>query len=106
MTNKPNRSHKSKKEQKRLEKVSTTKIVGEGRFVQRTRKPQKHGKRIKSVLIRVDAEFAAFCRKQARIDGSITEVTRKIYERIKEEQDKGKTFPIEPLPVEPVQEGV
>lgn len=92
MTNKPNRTHKSKKEQKRLEK-SAVKVVGEGRFVQRTRKPQSQGKKVKSVLIRVDAGFAAYCRKQAREKGSITEVTRLIHQDI---QDRAKSsFPLE-----------
>ncbi len=94
MTNKPNRSHKSKEVQKKLAKTSTAKVVGEGRFVQRTRKPQTHGKKVKSVLVRIDADFAAYCRKRARIEGSITEVTRNIYQKIKDEPVTPPTLPV------------
>lgn len=87
MTNKPNRSHKSKQQQKTLEK-SKVRVVGEGRFVQRTRKPKAQGKKTKSVLTRIDADFAAYCRKCARTEGSITEVTRRIYQEIKAREAK------------------
>lgn len=55
-------------------------IVGPGRFVQRSRKPQQQGKKVKSVLIRVDANFAMLCRKRAETEGSVTEVTRKLFQ--------------------------
>src|SRR5690242_16114185 len=83
MVNKPKRQHKSKKDQKRLAK-SAVKVVGEGRFVQRAKKPAKQGKNVKSQLIRVDGGFADWCRKQAEQDGSVTEVTRKLYTKIKQ----------------------
>lgn len=89
---KPNRTHKSKKDQKRLGK-SPVKVVGEGRFVQRTRKPQSQGKKVKSVLTRIDAGFAAYCRKQAKTEGSITEVTRRIYQEI-QEREKTRVNPV------------
>jgi len=60
-------------------KKSTVRVVGEGRFVQRVRKPQAQGRKVKSVMLRVDADFAALCRKRAETDGSVTEVTRKLY---------------------------
>lgn len=82
MVHKANRSHKSKTEQRRIGKRSKAKVIGEGRFVQRAKKPAKQGKRVKSQLIRVDAGFADWCRKQAETDGSVTEVTRKLYQRI------------------------
>lgn len=60
-------------------KAGGVRVVGEGRFVQRVRKPQAQGKKVKSVMLRVDADFAAMCRKRAETDGSVTEVTRKMY---------------------------
>ncbi len=84
MVNKPKRSHKSKTEQKRLNKTRKVKVVGEGRFVQRAKKPVIQGKKTKSQLIRVDHDFANWCRQKAERDGSITEVTRKLYRKIME----------------------
>ena len=84
MVNAPKRGHKSKAEQKRLKKNGKVKVVGEGRFVQRTKKPAKQGKTVKSQLLRVDAGFADWCRKQAEQDGSVTEVTRKLYQKIRQ----------------------
>ncbi len=66
------------------------KVVGEGRFVQRARRPTKQGKKIKSQLLRVDAGFADWCRKRAETDGSVTNVTRKLHERILEMQETVK----------------
>lgn len=85
MVNTPKRGHKSKKEQQRLKKVRRVKVVGDGRFVQRTAKPTLQGKKVKSQNLRVDANFAAWCRQQAQAEGngSITEVTRKLYDKIK-----------------------
>jgi hypothetical protein len=72
----PKRSHKSKKEQRRK---SSVRVVNGG-FVERTRKPQQHGDAIKSQLVRVDAEFAAWVRSEAGASGiSITEVTRQLF---------------------------
>lgn len=82
MVSKPKRDHKSKTEQKRLGKQRKTKVVGEGRFVQRAKKPAKQGKHVKSQLLRVDAGFADWCRKKAETDGSVTKVTRELYQRI------------------------
>lgn len=76
---KPNRSHKSKAEQKRK---SSAKVLGDGRFVQRAKKPKRQGKNVKSQLIRVDANFADWCRRKALTEGSVTEVTRKLYQKI------------------------
>jgi hypothetical protein len=88
MVNKPKRSHKSKAEQKRLNKTRKVKVVGNGRFVQRAKKPATQGKKTKSQLIRVDADFANWCRRKAEQTddgkGSITEVTRKLYHKIVE----------------------
>lgn len=81
-TQKPNRSHKSKAEQKRLNKQRKVKIIGEGRFVQRSAKPKRQGKNLRSRLIRVDANFADWCRRRAETEGSITEVTRKLFQSI------------------------
>lgn len=65
------------------EKMAPTKpkvrVVGPGRFVQRSRKPQRIGKKVKSVMLRVDVQFAELCRKRAETEGSITEVTRQLY---------------------------
>jgi hypothetical protein len=75
---KPNRSHKSKAEQKRLAKVSTVKVVGNG-FAQRATKPLVVGDEKKSQLVRIDARFAAWLRAQAKKQhGSITNVTRRL----------------------------
>ncbi len=82
---------KSKK--KAPKKTSRVKVVGEGRFVQRTRKPKAQGKKIKSVLTRIDAEFAAYCREKALTKGSITEVTRDIYHFIKDKEIPSLTPP-------------
>lgn len=54
-------------------------VIGPGRFVQRSRKPQRTGKKVKTVMIRVDAQFAELCRKRAETEGSITEVTRQLF---------------------------
>lgn len=78
MTNKANRSHKSKEEQKRLSKQRKVKVIGDGRFVQRAKRPAKHGKNVKSQILRVDANFADWVRGQAETEGSVTEVTRKL----------------------------
>lgn len=78
MTRKPDRSHKSKKEQKRLAKKTTTKIVGNG-FVQRTTKPKVTGDDKKSRLVRIDFKFAEWLRSQAKSHGTITNVTRRLY---------------------------
>lgn len=78
---KPKRDHKSKAERKRLAK-SKVKVIGDGRFVQRAKKPQRQGKTVKSQLLRVDANFADWCRRRALIEGSVTEVTRNLYQRI------------------------
>ncbi len=77
-TRKPDRSHKSKKEQKRLAKESTAKIVGNG-FVQRVAKPVVTGDDKKSRIVRIDARFAEFLRQQAKIHGTITNVTRRLF---------------------------
>lgn len=82
MTRKPARSKKSSKERKRLEKQSTARIVGEG-FVRRVRKPKQQGKKVKSVMLRVDAGFAEWCRRQAEKDGGVTKVTRRLHEQIR-----------------------
>lgn len=75
---KPNRSHKSKAEQKRLAKTAKTKVVGNG-FVQRTGKLNVIGDEKKSALLRIDANFAKWLRSQAKQHGSITNVTRRLY---------------------------
>lgn len=73
------------KDRKRLDEIvsaipkAKVRVVGPGRFVQRSRKPQKTGKRVKSVMMRVDAQFAALCRKRAETEGSVTEVTRQLF---------------------------
>ncbi len=73
---KPERSHKSKKEQ---QKKSSVQIVSGG-FVQRSRKPQQHGDERRSQLLRVDADFAQWVRNEAMVKGTgITEVTRQLY---------------------------
>lgn len=73
---KPQRSHKSKRDQKRK---TSTRILGGG-FVERTMKPETHGETVKSRLIRVDSEFADWCRYEAARSGtSITEVTRQLF---------------------------
>lgn len=82
MVQKPRRDHKSKAEQKRLNKTRKVKVVGEGRFVQRAKKPEKQGKTVKSQLLRVDAGFADWCRKQAEKDGSVTKVTRELHRKL------------------------
>ena len=82
MVSKPTRSHKSKTEQKRLNKTRKVKVVGEGRFVQRAKRPTKQGKRLKSQMIRVDAGFADWCRRKAETEGSVTKVTRRIHQSI------------------------
>lgn len=74
----PKRAHKSKSERKKLEKKSTAKIVGKG-FLQRSAKPEVHGNAVKSQLVRVDAGFGKWLRTQAKLYGSITEVTRRLY---------------------------
>lgn len=84
MVHKAKRSHKSKAEQKVLNRQRKVKVVGDGRFVQRTKKPQKQGKETKSQLLRVDAGFADFCREKAMTEGSITEVTRKLVHRLRQ----------------------
>ena len=76
---KPDRSHKSKAEQKRLAKKSAVKIVGNG-FVQRTAKPKVEGEKKRSQLIRVSADFAGWLRQQAKVHGTVTNVTRRLYE--------------------------
>jgi hypothetical protein len=73
----PARAHKSVTERKRLAK-SATKIVGNG-FVQRSAKPQVHGEKRKSRLVRIDASFASWLNRQAKVHGSITNVTRRLY---------------------------
>lgn len=82
MTHKADRSHKSKKERKRLSTMRKVKIVGEGRFVRRTSKPKKQGKSVRSQILRVDADFADYVRTRAEKEGSVTEVTRKIYQML------------------------
>lgn len=82
MVSKPKRDHKSKTEQKRLGKARKVKVVGEGRFVQRAKRPGKQGKNVKSQLLRVDAGFADWCRKQAEKDGSVTKVTRELHRKL------------------------
>lgn len=85
---KAERAHKSKRERKRLAKQRKVKIVGEGRFLRRVARPQKHGVKVKSQNLRVAAEFADWCRRRAETEGSVTEVTRNLYHRIKEAEDK------------------
>jgi len=66
---------------KKKKSVTTgSRIVGPGRFVQRARRPKQQGKKVKSALIRVDANFAMLCRKRAETEGSITEVTRRLFQ--------------------------
>lgn len=73
---KPNRSHKSKKDQK---KKATTRIFGGG-FVERVKQPIVHGENSKSRLIRVDVDFAEYIRNIAKREGkSITDITRALY---------------------------
>lgn len=84
---------KTKSKQK-PKKVNRVKVVGEGRFVQRTRKPKSQGKKVKSVLTRVDADFAAYCREKALTKGSITEVTREIFNFIKDKDIISNVIPI------------
>jgi hypothetical protein len=78
------REHKSKAEKKRLAKQRKVKVVGEGRFVQRAKRPAKQGKNVKSQLLRVDGGFADWCRKKAETDGSVTVVTRKLHHQLKQ----------------------
>lgn len=73
---KPQRSHKSKKEQKRK---SSVRVFGGG-FIERSRRPQVHGEESKSRIIRVDADFAEYIRDVAKREGkSITDMTRALY---------------------------
>jgi len=87
MVNKAKRSHKSKAEQKRLNKQRKTKVIGEGRFSRRTAKPETQGTVVKSQLLRVDAGFADWCRKRAEIEGTVTRVTRNLFQRITAAED-------------------
>jgi hypothetical protein len=73
----PARAHKSAKEKKRLAK-SATKIVGNG-FVRRVAKPKVDGDKKRSRLVRIDARFADWLDRQAKVHGSITNVTRRLH---------------------------
>lgn len=79
MTKQPKRAHKSKAERKRLAKTSRVKIVGEGGFIQRAAKPGITGDKKLSRLVRVDSRFAAWLTRQAKIHGSVTNVTRRLH---------------------------
>jgi hypothetical protein len=79
MAKQPARSHKSKKEQRAMAKKSAVKIVGNG-FVQRSAKPKVEGDKKRSQLIRVSADFAGWLRQQAKVHGTVTNVTRRLYE--------------------------
>lgn len=50
-----------------------------GGFARRVKRPKRQGKTVKSVMLRVDADFAEWCRKRAEAEGSVTEVTRKLF---------------------------
>jgi hypothetical protein len=76
MVKKPARAHKSAAYRK-AKKGSKVRIVGNG-FVQRVKKPQVTGKKRKSVMLRVDAEFAAWVREAAKENKSVTAFTRKL----------------------------
>ncbi|HEX5091517.1 MAG TPA: hypothetical protein VFV84_02385 [Burkholderiales bacterium] len=43
------------------------------------RGPKRQGKNVKSEMLRVDADFAALCRKRAGTDKTVTEVTREMF---------------------------
>ena len=74
---KPKRAHKSKKQQA---KKSSVRVINDG-FIERSRKPATMGTALKSRMIRVDADFAEWCRAEAMKSGvSITEVTRSLYQ--------------------------
>lgn len=62
-----------------MAKVSDVRIIGA--FVQRTAKPAVTGNNVKSQMVRVDAAFAAFLRREAEKHGGITEVTRRLHTR-------------------------
>lgn len=96
---KVDRSHKSKLEQKRLNKQRKVKVIGDGRFVQRAKRPAKQGKAVKSQILRVDANFADWVRKRAETEGSVTEVTRKLYQRIIEAEGAALSSAIHVNPV-------
>ena len=52
-----------------------------GTFKKTSRKPATMGTALKSRMIRVDADFAEWCRAEAMKSGvSITEVTRSLYQ--------------------------
>lgn len=48
-------------------------------FTRRTKRVKRQGKKVKSVMLRVDADFAEMCRKRAETEGSVTEVTRNLF---------------------------
>ena len=84
MTKTPKRIHKSKKHRIKRVKSNKVKLVGDGGFARRVQRPKRQGKKVKSLLIRVDADFADWCRSRAEVEGSMTEVTRKLYQQIRE----------------------
>lgn len=90
---KPARAHKGAREKKKLERVSEVRIIGG--YIRRSMKPNVTGNKIKSQMIRVDANFANLLRNFAVRYGGITEVTRKLHAKgpllmamLEEMQDK------------------
>ncbi len=76
-TSKPKRAHKSKQQQKQK---SSVKVINDG-FIQRKAKPDITGTNLQSRMVRVDAEFAEWMRREAMKNGtSITEVSRSVYQ--------------------------
>ena len=78
----PAKKPAKKATKKAAPKKSSAKVINDG-FIQRNAKPAITGQVLKSRMVRIDAEFADWMRREAMKAGtSITEVSRSVYQSV------------------------